>query len=517
MCRDYRYRARVWHHFTGHYGVAPAIPPGGQARALLSSNRPESMPTTPMSSPRAENADSDADDSYLERVKAEIRAEADAARLRAPLPRAESPPPRHAESLSHDGTIDRARLDYGIGELTGEHYTAFVDRAFRALLKRPPDEPGLEAQVRILAAGGTKAEVLGNLRYSPEGRHIGTRVRGLLPRYALAKLARVPVVGYGMDWLLTLAGLPLLLRHQRAADTRNAAQFLDAQAHAGRVADDLRATAARLDGVRGELGGTNTRLDGIRDDLGGANVRLERFSVAFEQRAGRLESRVDETESRLGDVPGLRHYVHAVNHWLVSLQAAIDGIEGAADANKTFSDSLIAAVYDSSEVAAARRARQAAWIETLRERAGAGARILDLGSGDGDWVERLAAIGADAAGVEANEVLARRARERGLNVTAGDPLTLLARYEDAGLDAIAASGAVLSGEALATLLAEARRALKPGGWLLIATSEPRRLADLAAARFGAIDRSIVAAMLEAAGFTVDGALGAHDDVLARRT
>ncbi|HEX5125053.1 MAG TPA: hypothetical protein VFV97_17545, partial [Rhodanobacteraceae bacterium] len=125
------------------------------------------MPTTPKPSPRAENADSDASDSYLERVKAEIRAEADTARQRAPLPRREAPPPRSTPTVSQDGTIDRARLDYAIAELTGEHYTAFVDRAFRALLKRPPDEPGLDAQVRLLAAGAPKAEILGNLRYSP--------------------------------------------------------------------------------------------------------------------------------------------------------------------------------------------------------------------------------------------------------------------------------------------------------------------------------------------------------------
>ena len=218
------------------------------------------MPITPMSSARAENAASDANDSYLAGVKAEIRADADAARLRAPLPRKEAPPPRRAEMMSHDGSIDRARLDYSIAELTGADYTAFVDDAFRALLKRPPDEPGLDAQIRLIAAGAPKAEVLGNLRYSPEGRAIGTRVHGLLPRYVLAKLTRVPVVGFGVSWLIAFAGLPLMLRHQRAADTRNAAQFLDAQAHAGRIADEVRGTNARLDGIRSELGDASARL-----------------------------------------------------------------------------------------------------------------------------------------------------------------------------------------------------------------------------------------------------------------
>ena len=468
------------------------------------------MPVTPMSSARAKHAGSDgngsgddsgANDSYLERVKTEIRAEADAARMRAPLPRNEAPAPRRAESVSHDGTIDRARRDYTIAELTGEDYTAFVDGAFRALLKRPPDEPGLEAQVRLLAAGAPKAEVLGNLRYSPEGRTIATNVHGLFPRYALAKLARVPVVGFVLSWLIAFAGLPMLLRHQRAADTRNAAQFQDTRVHAGRIADDVR--------------GTNARLDGVRSELGESNARLAQLTSAFDQRVGTLEARVGENESRLSDVPSLRHYVHAVNHWLVSLQAAIDGIEGASDANKAYADSLIAAIYDAGEVAAARGARQAAWIEALRGRLGAGARIVDLGSGDGGWAALLAGLGADVAGFESNGVLALRARERGLNIAAGDPMSALTRCNDASLDAITVSG-VPAGDAFATLLAESARTLKPGGSLMIAQGEPRRLADLANGRVGALDRAIAAAMLGAAGFAIDASFGGPDAVLARR-
>ena len=127
--------------------------------------------------------------------------------------------------------------------------------------------------------------------------------------------------------------------------------------------------------------------------------------------------------------------------------------------------------------------------------------VLDLGSGDGSFAALLAGLGADVAGFESNAVLARRARERGLNVAAGDPLTALARCDDA-LDAITVSGA-LAGDALATLLAEAARALKPGGWLLIAAGEPRRLADLSNGRIGMLDRPIAAALLGAAGFAVD--------------
>jgi len=112
-------------------------------------------------------------------------------------------------------------------------------------------------------------------------------------------------------------------------------------------------------------------------------------------------------------------------------------------------------------------------------------------------------------------VLAQRARERGLNVAAGDPLTALTRCNDASLDAVTVSGAA-TGDAFATLHSESARALKPGGWLLITAGEPRRLPDLGGARIGVLDRPIATAMFGAAGFAVDAAFGGPDAVLARR-
>jgi len=201
----------------------------------------------------------DPTDEYLERVKAEIRAEADAARLRAPLPRKSLPEPASGEVARNDG-IDRGRLDYAIGDLTGLQYAAFVDNAFRALLKRSADEPGKDRQLRLLAVGASKAEVLGNLRYSSEGRRVGVRVRGLLPRYALAKLVRAPVIGYVLEWLLALAAVPLLLRHQRGADTQNAARFDDVAAHMARRAEEQQALALRLDQVQREIDETRAQF-----------------------------------------------------------------------------------------------------------------------------------------------------------------------------------------------------------------------------------------------------------------
>jgi len=434
------------------------------------------------------------DDDYLERVKAEIRAEAEAARRRAPLPRID-PPPRAARPAHHDG-IEHGRLDYAIGELTGPHYRAFIDGAFRALLKRAPDDAGAEAQMRLLAAGAAKAEVLGNLRWSPEGRRVGVRVRGLLPRYALAKLVRVPVLGYVVEWGLTLAGLPVLLRHQRAADTSIAARF-------GAAADAQREHDARLGGLeRGlaDLGAEHDRRsDAIRDDIRRMLLRLD----ALEQRAARLEGRADDVERQNGanaqEMIDLRHYVHAANHWITSLQRTLDELERDAADRRERGDAFAAAVLEDADAAAARRRRHADWCGLLGARAAAGAEVLDLGSGDGAWLEALAARGFAASGVEANRALALAAQQRGLRVAEGEPRETLARCADASVAALTLCAALLPADAAGSgeLLGEALRALRAGGCLLLRLEpEPYRFAPAA----GAADARRVAALLAAAGF-----------------
>jgi SAM-dependent methyltransferase len=507
---------------------------------------------------------------YLERVKAEIRVEADLARQRNPLPRRD-PPAQPVQPPSNDG-IQRERINYAIQELTGANYVAFVDTAFRALLKRAPDDAGMAMQLRLLGAGAGKAEVLGNLRWSPEGKRIGTRVSGLLPRYALAKLARVPVVGYLVEWSLAFSGLPLLLRHQRAADTMNAAHFdaavgaqhahehrlvaLDAAVNRlGAEHDRLNADAEKQRGYERRLDELAIRITGLiverdqRDAALGENLRriLGRFdeleqraevlrvrSDAMEGRAAAVEGRIAPLEGRsealahraealalrseaiasrneatAGELVELRHYVHATNHWIASLQAALAGLEETASAERERTNALAAAVDVDAGESAARAARHADWAARLEAGLPPGARVLDLGSGDGAWLEALRAHKLAANGVEPNRALAERAQQRGVEVAFGDPLATLARCADADLDAITLAPSVIAGDdtLVARALSDIVRAIKPAGRVLLRIEdEPHRLDNLFAANPSPADARRWVALLVAAGF-------AHANVL----
>jgi SAM-dependent methyltransferase len=450
---------------------------------------------------------------YLERVKAEIRAEADCARERDRVPRAEALAPAQARAC--DDGIDRECLDYAIGELTDAHYSAFLDLAFRALLKRPPDDVGSETQVRLLAAGASKAEILGNLRWSPEGRRIGTRVRGLLPRYALAKLARVPLLGYFVDWGIALAGLPILLRHQRAADTSVAARFAaatDAQREHDRRLEEFRIGLAAL-GVEHDR-----HFEAIGDDIRRALLRLD----SLEQRAQALEGRtttleqVSATSAR--ELIDQRHHVLTANHWVVSLQRNLAELEDAANAQRARTDQLTATIKEPAAESASRSARHAGWAGELATRLPAASAVLDLGSGDGAWLDALSARGVAARGVETNSVLVARAQARGAQIALGDPLGALTRCADASLGGlvVAAHTLAASDTDIAELLAHAQRALKPEGYLLLRLEQgATRLVGTSSAM---LDAAHWAAILRGAGFDAVSELVATSGtaLLARR-
>jgi methyltransferase family protein/uncharacterized protein DUF4214 len=430
----------------------------------------------------------DSNEPYLERVKAEIRAEADAARARAPLPRREPKPA--SQGLRSDG-IDGARLDYALGELTGPHYAAFVDQAFRAVLKRPPDEAGKDAQLRLLAGGASKAEVLGNLRYSPEGRHVGVRVRGLFVRYVLAKLGRVPLVGYFVNWLQALAALPLILVHQRAADTQSAANFDRASQRLDVLDAQSAQASSEREALREDLGRLREELGQLREDhaqLLNAVDMLRNRASALETRAGGIEGRLER------ELPQLYHYIHTVNHWWMSVKQSLEAIDREAEAANGRAEALGAAIYASPEARDARGKSLAAWVPRFLERAAGAKSLVDLGSGDGERLARIRAAIEDATGVEANPILAAKARERGLNVAVGDPKSWLARSGDASFDAVVASTSLIGPDAASAVwLDGARRVLAANGWLIV---------DLAGAR---TDAGTVATLLRAAGFDVEAA------------
>ena len=378
-------------------------------------------------------------DEHLSKVRDEIRAQAQTLPQRPLLPR--QAPPKRAPAKTQ-GAIERDRLDYPIGELTDPHYLDFIESAFRAILKRGPDEDETQTQLAVLAAGGPKAEVLGNLRYSSEGRRVGTRIHGLLPRYALAKAGRVPVLGYLLQLGMTAAALPLLARHQRAADMLAAARD-----------HDLRSVTREL-----SLAHSTQR------------AMLQEIETALRNRIEQLETTTTAYAGRFEELAFLRQRVYAINHWSHHLTEAFERIEAIADAHQV--EQGVLAARTSLEVVAAdmsRNTRNLAWADAFASDMPARGRVLALACG-GDWFALLAARGFEVSGAEPNPALREAAYTRGVTIEGAAPQAVLRRAADASLDGltILALPALEHAISCIELLAEAHRVLRDGGVLLLA-------------------------------------------------
>ena len=105
------------------------------------------------------------------------------------------------------------KSNYELKSFLGLENEAFVKKVYNALLLREADKKGLNHYVSQLKSKKlSKIEVLGHIRYSKEGRKNNVKVLGLLPRFLILKVDKIPIVGYIVNLLIALFNLPKILK-----------------------------------------------------------------------------------------------------------------------------------------------------------------------------------------------------------------------------------------------------------------------------------------------------------------
>ena len=104
-------------------------------------------------------------------------------------------------------------------------------------------------------------------------------------------------------------------------------------------------------------------------------------------------------------------------------------------------------------------------------------RILDIGCGRGEWLELMTQNGVDAKGIDLDEDMLGPCRELGLNVEKADALETLKSMSDNSLSIVSGFHIAehLPFEILFQVVHEAKRVLKPAGFLILETPNPENL------------------------------------------
>lgn len=325
-----------------------------------------------------------------------------------------------------------AKREYVLSDLLRFSDEDFIDVAYRILLRRSPDREGADHYLSLLRSGAaTKVEILGILRWSPEGRMRDVHVDGLLVPYTLQRWRRKRFVGPVLSWLHAFVRLGVLSDRQAILDAAHAQEAQGAGRALNRISEQYEQQFAIISAA-----------------IQAQDIRIEALQQRFESTANIVQKMVTR-ERRAQEA-----------------SRALDPLYAAFEDRFRGDRSLV-------------RARSEPYLELIRE-TGAGtseAPVIDIGCGRGEWLELLRDHSLVGRGIDLNHVFIEFCRSQGLDVIEGDAISTLRAMPDNSAGAITSMHLVehLSFEDVIALLDEARRVLRPGGLILLETPNPENL------------------------------------------
>jgi len=301
------------------------------------------------------------------------------------------------------------RETYALGDFLALHDLDFIEAAYLGLLKRAPDPSGTAHFLQGLRNGDlSKIEILGRMRYSPEGRALGVPVTGLASSYNVQRLYRLPFIGFFLALASAALRLPRIVRslqalegyqHQRNAEmeVQLATMSRVVNANERELAVVVQATAKTVADQATRLSEKATRLG----DLGAQHARIQAKVTAAAEQAGMMESRLSAVEHRANTHEkaevALRAEMSDKDARLASLHASYEQLDQRLDSiagNAT----QVAAALRSLETSTAHRAtvleNRVATTQAVAE--GALPRLALLEAATAGWEKRLSDLDANA-------------------------------------------------------------------------------------------------------------------------
>jgi O-antigen chain-terminating methyltransferase len=350
----------------------------------------------------------------------------------------------------------RSNNRYHISDLLRYHDRVFVDSAYRAILKRPPDATEFARDLKRLQSGAfNKIDLLAALRYSTEGKAKGVEVDGLTVPALVRRLGHLPIIGYFVRLAIAFVRLPNQVRDQREFGGYVLSQNQQ-------MADFINAISARLEEATSQQLEEHKKIEPrIVDRINHETQLIQNQLQLQNQNQNQIQNQI-------------RNQIQSIRVRTDQLQTLIDELKRGR--KSLHSDELYAALEDrfrgSREEIKDRFKTYLPYVETVRD-----GLVIDLGSGRGEWLELLNEAGIKARGIEDNRISIEQCRKRGLDVVDEEVLVHLRSLPDESVAAVTGFQIIehMPIDALVTLLDEVKRVLRPGGLAIFETPNPENV------------------------------------------
>lgn len=389
---------------------------------------------------------------------------------------------------------------YHVNDLLKYHGRDFVRNAYRAILRREPDEAGLSHHLENLASGRfNKIDILASLRHSPEGERAQVKIAGLAWPARVRRLERAPIIGYLIQIAIGVGRLPILLRHQRQYEFYHSAQqqqivdhqnqaYRELSAYSDQLAETLAQTIAnvetdahrlqdltkqqlelrdvienriaaarqilmqQLKAQAKQLQQTQTELSTLEEQTRAEWIRLEEQArQLLRQQEQQTRSELLRLEEQMQQL--LRRHQQTQTELLMQerrltllLEKAREPSTEAASQQRLQTamtgeedhllDSLYAAFEDQFRGDREEIKNRLRVYLPILKDAEVTGDVLDIGCGRGEWLELLGDEGVRSQGVDHNRVFVEQCRQRGLDVAEEDAIVYLRSLPDSSLNAI---------------------------------------------------------------------------------
>ncbi len=160
------------------------------------------------------------------------------------------------QRLAQKEDLAEEENDISLANLLKHEDKAFIISAYKAILNRSPDSAGLQHHLQLLQKGHvTKIEIIGNLRFSREGREEGVKIEGILLPFLRDKSYKVPFLGRLFKYVYLMLTFPKQVTqiNQRLNQLAHEIEQLDGAQEAMHRKFDRELTLIKRDARQGPL------------------------------------------------------------------------------------------------------------------------------------------------------------------------------------------------------------------------------------------------------------------------